>query len=222
MGKAKIHPNVWAAYVTAAATVFAAVLALSPKLGCAGSSVAATSVVDQKDPNNWTPLYRAARDNNASGVSRLLAQGADPNAADNHGWTPIFQAARCGNAQMVRDLMAKGAAVDVQSDLKETPLHLAAQSGNAEAIRAVALDKNGNPMVNVNAEDAHGQRPLHYAAKSGSAEAVQALLDMGAEDAKDDEGHLAQDLAKNDKCRDLIKNAQPKQPGRGNPFKIRL
>jgi ankyrin repeat protein len=220
MGKAKIHPNVWAAYVTAIATIFAASVAFVPKLSCKNADSAA-SVVDQKDPNNWTPLYRAARDDNVSGVDRLLAQGADPNAADNHGWTPIFQAARCGNAQMVRELMAKGAAVDLQSDLKETPLHMAAESGDAETIRAVALDKNGNKMVNVNAEDIHGQRPLHYAAKKGSADAVQELLVLGAEDSKDDEGHTAQDLAKNGKCRDLIKSALPSQ-GHGNPFKIKI
>ena len=220
MGKPKIHPNVWAAYVTAAATIFAASVAVLPKLGCKGST--ASSIVDQRDPNNWTPLYRAARDNNEATVKQLLAQGADPNVADNHGWTPIFQAARCGNAEMVRDLMAKGAAIDLQSDLKETPLHMAAESGSADTIRAIALDKNGNPTVNVNAEDAHGQRPLHYAAKAGDEDAVKLLLDMGAEDSKDDDGHLAVDLAANDKVRDLIKNAQPKQPGRGNPFKIKL
>jgi len=224
MGKPKIHPNVWAAYVTAAATIFAAVLAVSPRLGCEGTSGSQSPavVVDKKDPNNWTPLYRAARDNNTTGVVRLLAQGADPNAADNHGWTPIFLAARCGNPLMIHALMDKGAAVDVQSDLKETPLHMAAESGNADAIRAVALDKSGNKMVNVNAEDAHGQRTLHYAARSGSEAAVQTLLDLGAEDAKDDEGHTAQDIAKTDKVRNLIKDSLPKQPGRGNPFKIRI
>jgi len=221
MAKPKIHPNVWAAWITAAATIFAASVAIVPKLSCGRAEENSPAPVDQKDPNNWTPLYRAARDNNFSGVSRLLAQGADPNAADNHGWTPIFQAARCGNAQMIRELMSKGAAVDVQSDLKETPLHLAAASGNADAVKAVALDKNGNTMVNVNAEDVHGQRPLHYAARSGNADAVQALLDLGAEDSKDDEGRLAEDIAKNGKVRGLIHDAAPKK-GRGNPLKIRI
>ena len=221
MAKPKIHPSVWAAYVTALATIFAATLAAVPKMSCKNASAKSSTVVDQRDPNNWTPLYRAARDNNLPTVTRLLAQGADPNVKDNHGWTPIFQAARSGNAQMVRELMDKGAAVDLQSDLKETPLHLAAQSGDADTIRAVAVDKNGNAMVNVNAEDANGQRPLHYAAKKGSEDAVKQLLDLGAEDSKDDNGHTAQDLAANGKVRDLIKNAIPKL-GHGNPFKIRF
>jgi ankyrin repeat protein len=221
MGKPRIHPNVWAAYVTAAATIVTASFALIPKMGCKPASTEMPAIVDLKDPNNWTPLYRAARDNNESGVVRLLAQGADPNTPDNHGWTPLFQAARRGNAQMIRDLMGKGAAIDVQSDLKETPLHLAASSGDVETIKAVALDKSGNPMVNVNAEDVHGQRPLHYAAKAGNPDAVKELLDIGAEDSKDDEGRLAQDVAKNGKCRDLIKDALPKR-GRGNPLRLRL
>lgn len=221
MGKPRIHPNVWAAYVTALATVTAASLAVFPKLSCAQAEAKKPVQVDAKDPNNWTPLFRAARDNNVDSVRRLLDQGADPNTADNHGWTPIFQASKCGNARMVRDLMAKGAAIDVRSDLQETPLHMAAQSGDAETIRAVAIDKNGNTMVNVNAEDAQGRRPLHYAAKKGSAEAVQLLLELGAEDAKDEDGRLAQEITSSSKCRDLIKDALPKK-GRGNPFKIRL
>lgn len=230
MGKPKIHPNVWAAYITAAATVFAAVAATSPKMGCNSPKPAPTPVVDRKDPNNWTPLYRAARDNNAASVKQLLDQGADPNTPDRHGWTPIFQAARHGNSAMVRDLMDKGAAVDVESDLKETPLHLAAESGNAETIRTVALSKSDfnlgqgadvTPVVNVNAEDAHGRRPLHYAAKSGSLDAVKLLLELGAEDSKDEDGHTAEELADNGKVRDAIRDAKPKQP-KGNPFKIRL
>jgi ankyrin repeat protein len=221
MAKAKIHPNVWAAYVTALATVTAASLAVFPKLSCGAPETKANALVDQKDPNNWTPLYRAARDNNTSGVSRLLSQGADPNTADNHGWTPIFQAARRGNPQMVRDLMAKGAAIDVASDLKETPLHLAAASGDVDTVRAVATDRSGNTIVNVNAEDVHGKRPLHFAAKAGREEVVKLLLYLGAEDSKDEDGHLAQDLAANGKCRDLIKDSLPKK-GRGNPFKIKL
>jgi ankyrin repeat protein len=221
MAKPKIHPNVWAAYVTALATIFAASMAVLPKLSCNAPKESPPVVVDQKDANNWTPLYRAARDGNTSGVQRLLDQGADPNTADNHGMTPLYQAARRGNAQMATILMAKGAAVDLQTDLKETPLHMAAQSGDVDTIKAIALDKNGNTMVNVNAEDIHGQRPLHYAAKSGNADAVKLLLDLGAEDSKDEDGHLAVDLAKDSKCRDLIKDALPKQ-GHGNPFKIRI
>jgi len=223
MSKPKIHPSLMAAYVTALATVFAACVAIFPK-----SSSSATNrtprtetPVDQRDPNNWTPLYRAARDNNAASVQRLLEQGADPNTPDNHGLTPIFQAARRGNPQMVRTLMDKGAAVDVASDLKETPLHYAAASGDPETIKAIALDKNGNPALNVNAEDIHGQRPLHYAAKQGSVDAVKLLLDLGAEDSKDDEGRAAVDLAANSKVRDAIKDAQPKL-GHGNRFKIKL
>ena len=117
--------------------------------------------------------------------------------------------------------MEKGAAVELQSDMKETPLNLAASSGSADAIKAVALDKSGNQMVNVNAEDVHGQRPIHYAARTGSEEAVQALLDRGAEDSKDDEGRTAEDMAKTGKVRSMIHDALPKK-GRGNPLKIRL
>jgi ankyrin repeat protein len=222
MSKPKIHPNVWAAYVTAGATVVAAAVAFIPKNSPDRAEPSKPqALVDQRDPNNWTPLYRAARDNNESAVERLLDQGADPAAADNHGITPIFLAATRGNAKMVRILIGKGAAIDVANDLKQTPLHMAAQGGDIDTIKALAVDRNGNPTMNVNAEDIHGQRPLHYASKAGKVEAVKLLLDLGAEDSKDDEGHSAYELAASNQVRDAIKDAQPKL-GHGNRFKIKL
>ena len=118
-------------------------------------------------------------------------------------------------------MLAKGAAVDVADDLKETPLHMAAQSGDVDTIKAVALDKNGNPVVNINAEDVHGDRPLHNAARSGNVDAVKLLLSLGAQDSKDTDGKFAIDVAANSKVRDAISDAQPKL-GHGNRFKIKI
>lgn len=219
MSKPKSNPSLVAAYIGAVATIFSATVALVPKMGCEGPKPVAS--VNQKDANNWTPLFMAARDNKASAVQALLAQGADPNQADSHGWTPIFQAARQGNAQMARDLIAKGAAVDIQSDMKETPLHLAAANGDLDTISAIATDKDGKAVVNVNAEDSHGLRPLHYAARKGQAQAVKLLLSLGAEDSKDDQGQTAMDLAANNDVKNALRQAQP-HPSKGNPLKIKI
>ncbi|MEA2552574.1 MAG: hypothetical protein QOJ65_750 [Fimbriimonadaceae bacterium] len=220
MSKSRKNPSLIAAYIGAAATLFSAAVAIMPKPSCERPKE--TSVmVDAKDPNNWTPLYRAARSNNETAVQRLLAQGADPNAADSHGWTPIFHAARFGNSEMTRALLSKGAAVDIQSDMKETPLHLAAANGDLDTIRALAVGKDGSPIVNVNVEDSHADRPLHYAARKGRAEAVKLLIGLGAEDSKDDQGHTAMDLASNNDVKDELRKILPKK-GRGNPLKIRL
>ena len=219
MSKPKSNPSLLAAYICAVATIFSATVALLPKLTCEVPKPIST--VDAQDANSWTPLYMAARDNKTATVEALLAQGADPNKADNHGWTPMFQAARLGNAQMVKDLLGKGAAVDVQSDMKETPLHLAAANGDLDTINAIAVDKSGNPIVNVNAEDAHGLRPLHYAARKGHAQAVKLLLALGAEDAKNDQGQTAMDLASNNEVKDALRDAQPHK-GRGNPLRIKI
>lgn len=219
MSKSKPNHTLITAYIGAVAALVSASVAVIPKLSCEAPKPA--SAVDQKDANSWTPLFRAAAADKTASVEALLAQNADPNQPNNHGWTPIFEAAKNGNAQMVRDLVAKGAAVDIAGDMKETPLHMAAQNGDVDTIKAVALDKAGTTVVNVNAEDAHGQRPLHYAAKKGHVDAVNLLLELGAEDAKDDQGQTALDVAANGQVKDALRKALP-QKGHGNPFKIRI
>jgi ankyrin repeat protein len=59
--------------------------------------------------NGWTPLEHAVHKNQPGSVEELLAQGANPNAADRNGRTPLIMAAGYGEADIVRLLLAHGA-----------------------------------------------------------------------------------------------------------------
>lgn len=56
-----------------------------------------------------TPLQRAALDGDDTVVESLLADGADPNAADRYGWRPLNYAMPFGGPRVVTTLLGAGA-----------------------------------------------------------------------------------------------------------------
>lgn len=69
-----------------------------------------------------TPLHYAALANDADAVSKLLAEGADPNVADRSGFTPLHFAAEQGAIAAAEILLAAGAQVDATDSHGNTPL----------------------------------------------------------------------------------------------------
>ncbi|GLI60567.1 hypothetical protein VaNZ11_002726, partial [Volvox africanus] len=95
--------------------------------------VATAVVINSRNAAGETPLHRAAQCVGASSVAAmelLLAEGADPNAADCHGATPLMCVLTSGSWLPEGDLRCKvllrgGARVDVRDSAGETLLHKA-------------------------------------------------------------------------------------------------
>ena len=166
-----------------------------------------------------TPLLAATRDSwhgRPEAVMTLLANGADPRAADADGNTPLHHAARSsdpGVAALLRDAAAE---LDVLNAEGVTPLGMACAAGNWRLARfllergAKAEPAGATPALlaaagseeddaagvqlllkhkaKVDARDAHGRSALHEAALAGNVDALDALLAAGADaNARDDQ-----------------------------------
>lgn len=69
-----------------------------------------------------TPLHYAAADGNLAEGRRLLAEGANPGAADDDGWTPLHFAAQGWHVELAELLLSAGAQVDAKDAHGNTPL----------------------------------------------------------------------------------------------------
>ena len=101
-----------------------------------------------------TPLYDAARNNDAAAIADLTAAGADP-SAEKHGLTPLYVAASKGHVAAITALLAAGADPNVPASAQRvsgaTPLHPAAGRGHVAAVTAL-LAAGANPNVPTSAQ----------------------------------------------------------------------
>jgi len=102
-------------------------------------------------------LIQAAHENNLENVKKALADGANPNAAQNkskweewfgektfeEGNTPLIYAAQAGNIEMINLLLEKGAKVNQQSDDGVTALMMAAHHLRKDCVKLL-LDKGAD------------------------------------------------------------------------------
>ncbi len=167
-----------------------------------------------------TPLLAATRDSwhgRPDAVTTLLANGADPRAADGEGNTPLHHAARSsdpGVAALLRDAAAE---TDALNDEGITPLGVACVAGNwrlakfllergakpepqggQPVLLAAAATEEDDPVgvqlllkhkAKVDTRDGNGRSALHEAAYAGHAGIIGALLAAGADvHARDGEG----------------------------------
>jgi len=170
-----------------------------------------------------TALLAATRDSYAGridAVMTLLANGADPNLADDVGNTPLHLAALTRDAGVAQSLLDAGARLDAINREDMTPLSLACEAGNWVVVEflikhgarsdvegatpallfAAAVDGDDprgvklllKARARVNARGPQARTALMVAALADNAEVAEALLAAGAEvDARDDSGHSA-------------------------------
>jgi ankyrin repeat protein len=84
--------------------------------------------IDVRNAGGETPLMVAVRVNNQAALQRLLAQGADPNVADNNGATPLVAAILEDREAMALALVEAGARFDTLLGTY-TPLRMARVKG---------------------------------------------------------------------------------------------
>lgn len=132
-------------------------------------------------------LADAAEDRDFEKVSALVAQQADPNAAQADGMTALHWAAHYEHAAGVRLLLGAGADANARSRYGLTPLALACTMGNVEIVQGL-LDAGADPQRMTPG----GATPLMIASRTGRPGPVKALLAHGADvDARERKGQSA-------------------------------
>jgi uncharacterized protein len=105
-------------------------------------------------------LYTAAALNEVDQLRTLLAQGEDPNQADEAGFTPLHLACQEWSVEAVRELIAAGAAVNAATESGYTPLILASFQAHG---RDEVIDLLCGAGADVHRADTHGHTPLDIA-----------------------------------------------------------
>ncbi|MCB0184106.1 MAG: hypothetical protein KDE31_07575, partial [Caldilineaceae bacterium] len=118
-------------------------------------------------------LWRAASQGDHAGVQRLLADGADPNAAGRHGTTPLMLAQ---DVAMVDLLLAAGARLDAVDDFDNDAFAEALAAEQPALIQHLLA-----AGADLNRRNKYGWTRLRSAAFSRSPQTVAQLLALGAD-----------------------------------------
>ncbi|RSL74131.1 hypothetical protein CEP53_000453 [Fusarium sp. AF-6] len=170
-----------------------------------------------RDKKGQTALHKAAENNMAEVVEKLLRANVDVDLSDKNGRTPLHLAAAKGHSDVMTLLLNAHASAVAQDVQMKTPLHLACVEGHLRATDVLLqrgnetkdkLDKAKRPPLfyaaerhhravaemlkaaraNVDAEK-NGRTLLWQMARSGNAGACEILADLGADkEAKDPNG----------------------------------
>ena len=134
--------------------------------------------INGKGAGGWTPIMLAALYGRAEDISRLLAQGADPNAQNDGGGTALMYAVE--DADKTRLLLEAGADVNARSGEGRTPLLIAVGRTGSTAVVKLLLDKGASTSVRL----ADGRGALQLAVGARDASLLSLLLERDAALAK--------------------------------------
>lgn len=128
--------------------------------------------------DGWLPLHRAAYDGRYEACLKLLAQGADVNAAANDDKKyPVSLALRNNFGQVGMLLLDHGADPHViHGGSRSTLLHLATGCDDLDL-----LDLLKDAGLDLNARNANGMTPAHICALKGHGPQLVRLLALGAD-----------------------------------------
>ena len=146
---------------------------VSPMLAIAAFAVA--TMLTPAGAAEPTLLDAAERGDRAAAL-RLIAQGADPNAAGPDGTTPVMWAAANDDVELVRALIEAGARVGAKNQFGTSAITEAAIIGSAPILDAL-LKAGADP----NTRNPEGETPLMAVARAGKVEAARVLVEAGAD-----------------------------------------
>ena len=122
-------------------------------------------------------LMAAVDIGDADRVAHALAEGADPDTANQYSITCLHTAASRGDVPVLALLARQNASLNAALDYRaghregETPLHFAVSENRQAAVAYLVLSG-----ADVNAATARGMAPLHLAAGLGHVESMMELL----------------------------------------------
>lgn len=132
-------------------------------------------------------MSKAARDGDSSAISKMLAEGVDPNNRDGEGLVPLMHAAKRSRSWCAELLVNGGAKADASDRNGVCVMAMGAMSGDLQTVRL--LIRSG---ATVNARDSTGITPLMLASLAGAESCVRELLGAGANpDETDNNGGCA-------------------------------
>jgi ankyrin repeat protein len=122
------------------------------------------------DRSGRLQLHYAALEGNAIQVAHLLAEGENPDAADEQGFTPLHFAAQEYHVEAARALLDGGAHVDVVNVFGNTPLWTAVFNSNGRGdLISLLLNRGANPFHLNEA----GRTPVDLARLIGNSDVTQ-------------------------------------------------
>lgn len=132
-------------------------------------------VIDPKQVDGTTPLYRAGLAGNASAFELLLTHGADVNNRNNDNRWAILTCAVAGDHIAIVECLLRRREIEINAadDIQNTALHIAAKRGHARMVELLLQ----HPDVQINLKNNMGWTPLSKAAFAGHVEVVRRFLD---------------------------------------------
>jgi ankyrin repeat protein len=162
--------------------------AMMDALDAKNTSAMEALLIDGADPNTarwdgYTPLIRAAYNNDEPMVRLLLKHQADPNlpiaaSRARAGVTALSDSLYRKNISMANALIEAGARTDNATCCGWTLAHVAAESDSLEVLEFVAAR---NVPLNEFAKGSRGETPLMVAARYGSLKAIRWLHEKGVD-----------------------------------------
>ena len=160
-------------------TGWESVLLAALSLPCANVCLGAWDYMCDGRGCSTSLLHVAAKVGSERVVDWVLERGGDvevKNELDEE--TPLMAACVAGHVNVAERLVVGGANVMARGAYDRTVLHAACQNGEVDVVRyLLALG-----VLDVDAEDDHGERPLDDACDNGHVEVVKVLVEDGGAD----------------------------------------
>lgn len=131
-------------------------------------------LINISDEGGYTPLHKAAYNNQVEVVEYLISKGADLNAVSSSGSTPMHGAAFYGHPEAARVLIENGAEIDKKNNGGYTPF-LGACAGGRLNLAALLLENKAD----INAQTADSNTALHNALWNDNGDLVKLLIENG-------------------------------------------
>ncbi len=125
----------------------------------------------------YSPLDRAVENASVPLVEKLLAAGADANAARTSGLTPLMVAARTGSPRVVDTLLVHDADVNARTAVTNGSALMWAVAGSHSDVARSLLNAGADPRESTT----DGFTPLLFAAANGDVAMAEALIEAGVD-----------------------------------------